>query len=220
MAFIEKQLFRPSENTYTRPVMTHPVGSLLFRSSKRGFDVLAAIALLPFLALAILVLLVLNPRRNPGPLFFAQTRVGRNGMPFRLVKFRTMVGDQDAIKFADQEQSRITPFGMALRNKRVDELPQILNVLRGEMSFVGPRPEQVPFVEEYCAKIPAYAERHLVRPGISGLAQVEHGYTSDVKGTRGKLKYDLIYIRQSGFRMEAYVIWRTLITIISGFGAK
>ncbi|MGB0797699.1 MAG: sugar transferase [Planktomarina sp.] len=208
------------KNTYFDLQNTKPGGSLIFKAAKRGFDILCALSLLPLLCICALILLILNPKRNPGSLFFVQKRVGKNGRVFPLIKFRTMVGENAVSKFADQEQSRLTQFGMTLRNKRVDEVPQIINVLLGQMSFIGPRPEQEGFVAEYIAAIPGYGDRHMVRPGISGLAQVEHGYTSDVEGTRGKLHYDKVYINNSSFRMEAYVVWRTLATILTGFGAK
>jgi len=195
-------------------------GGTFFWAVKRCFDILFSLALMPVAILCGLVLLILNPFLNPGPLFYTQMRVGRDNRAFAIYKFRTMIGRSDEARFATDESARITSLGQIMRDKRIDEIPQILNALKGEMSFIGPRPEQGKFVEEYSGTLQNYQMRHKVRPGISGLAQVELGYTSDHVGTAGKLKYDLSYIRNSGFRMEAYVIWRTLVTVFTGYGAK
>ncbi|WP_438955794.1 sugar transferase [Cognatiyoonia sp.] len=195
-------------------------GSAAFWITKRVADLFVSFALLPLGCFACLILLILNPFLNPGSLFFSQTRVGKRGQLFNIYKFRTMIGDAAEYKFAVDETNRITPFGRFMRQFRIDELPQALNVLKGEMSFIGPRPEQPNFVEQYRVQIKSYDHRHLIRPGITGLAQVEMGYTYDEHGTKGKLKYDLQYLKKSGFRMEFYIIWETLITIFTGFGAK
>lgn len=122
-------------------------------------------------------------------------------------------------RFAIDEARRIGGLGRFLRRYRIDELPQILNVMRGEMSLIGPRPEQPEFAKEYEHCLPDYNDRHIVRPGLSGLSQVIQGYTSDADGTARKLALDLRYIRKSGFRMEAYILWRTLVTVATGQGA-
>ncbi|MGC1503699.1 MAG: sugar transferase [Sulfitobacter sp.] len=168
---------------------------------------------------AALILLVLNPWVNPGPLWYWQKRVGRHDTLFVMLKFRTMRPKIGQAKFAVAEGHRITDFGAFLRRFRIDELPQIINVLRGEMSLIGPRPEQPEFARQYRLSLPDYNQRHVVRPGVSGLSQVLQGYTSDAQGTRVKLTHDLRYISNSGFRMEAYVFWRTLVTVVTGYGA-
>lgn len=194
-------------------------GTRLFWRFKRLNDLVISVLLLPVLGTAAVLLLVVNPWVNPGPLMFRQTRVGWYDRPFVMLKFRTMRPDAGQARFADAESHRITGFGAILRRFRIDELPQIINVLRGEMSLIGPRPEQPEFARQYRQTLPDYHHRHVVRPGLSGLSQVVQGYTSDDQGTRVKLALDLRYISKSGFRMEAYIFWRTLVTVLTGYGA-
>lgn len=197
-------------------------GTRLFWIAKRGWDIFLALVMLPFVASLGCVILSLNARYNPGPLLYSQIRMGRFGQSFRIYKFRTMAAVPEAgrtPRFAVEETDRISRMGRLLRRSRIDELPQVYNVLRGEMSFIGPRPEQVTFAEEYMRTLPLYHHRHVVRPGLSGLAQIKLGYTADTGGTRKKLDYDLQYISKSGFRMEGYILWRTLITVTTGAGS-
>lgn len=194
-------------------------GTRLFWRFKRLNDLVISVLLLPVLGAAAVLLLVVNPWVNPGPLMFRQTRVGWYDRPFVMLKFRTMRPDAGQARFADAESHRITGFGAILRRFRIDELPQIINVLRGEMSLIGPRPEQPEFARQYRQTLPDYHHRHVVRPGLSGLSQVVQGYTSDDQGTRVKLALDLRYISKSGFRMEAYIFWRTLVAVLTGYGA-
>lgn len=194
-------------------------GTRLFWLIKRMTDLVISVLLLPVLAGVAVILWMLNPWLNPGPLLYCQKRVGQHDSLFVMFKFRTMRPYAGAAKFADAEGHRISGFGGLLRRFRIDELPQIINVLRGEMSLIGPRPEQPEFARQYRQTLPDYHRRHVVRPGLSGLSQVVQGYTSDDQGTRVKLALDLRYISKSGFRMEAYVFWRTLVTVITGYGA-
>ena len=191
----------------------HSSPSRSFLIAKRAIDLGFALILLPFLALISIMLLLANRQFNPGPLFYHQERVGKDEQLFRILKFRTMAGTCDESRFADAESDRINQMGRFLRRTRIDELPQILNVLIGQMSMVGPRPEQVDFYNQYVAQIPGYALRQQVRPGISGLAQLKYGYTSDVVGTARKLKWDLEYIRRQGFGVEGYIIWQTMLFV-------
>lgn len=195
-------------------------GTHLFWMSKRLTDLLLCVVLLPVLGCVTVVLSVANLWLNPGPLVFRQTRVGQHGNLFTIYKFRTMLSGPVEARFADAERHRISPFGHSLRRFRIDELPQVLNVIKGEMSLIGPRPEQPEFVHDYKLALPGYPLRHLVRPGLSGLSQVVQGYTSDTSGTRQKLIHDLRYIAESGFRMEGFVLWRTIVTVLTGFGAR
>ncbi len=194
-------------------------GTALFWGAKRVQDIAFSAALLPVLCAVGLALLLLNPVLNTGALLYMQRRVGQHGRIFTMFKFRTMRPGSAEARFADAEAHRITPLGQFLRRYRLDELPQILNVLRGEMSLIGPRPEQPEFVAQFDLSLPGYHHRHAVRPGLSGLSQVVQGYTSDANGTRRKLALDLRYINRCGFRMEAYVFWRTLVTVATGHGA-
>jgi lipopolysaccharide/colanic/teichoic acid biosynthesis glycosyltransferase len=159
---------------------------------------------------------------SPGPVIFVQERVGKNGRLFRMLKFRSMsiCSRKSGPAFAAAEQARITRVGKFIRKFRLDELPQFLNVLRGEMSLIGPRPEQPGFVREFEASIPYYQLRHLVRPGISGWAQVSQGYASNADETREKLRHDLFYISHYSLWMDLIVVIRTIRTVITGFGAR
>ncbi|MDQ7080722.1 MAG: sugar transferase [Paracoccaceae bacterium] len=196
-------------------------GGKLFWACKRGFDIGVSLLLVFVLIPVAGVLVVLNPFLNKGPLFYIQERMGRNCMPFRAIKFRSMIhvgeilrGHEDPI-----EIERITMLGRLMRKCRIDELPQIINVLKGEMSLIGPRPDYYEHAKVFRASVPGYAERHVIRPGISGLAQVEVGYTQGCEATRKKVAADLHYIRNAGFRMEAWLVWKTLVTIIGFRGA-
>jgi lipopolysaccharide/colanic/teichoic acid biosynthesis glycosyltransferase len=193
----------------------------MFSFAKRVFDIALSIALLPVLAILIVCLIVLNPSMNRGGLFFVQQRMGRDCSPFNAYKFRTMTeascvtrGPNDPL-----ERDRITRLGGFLRSTRLDEVPQILNVLKGDMSLIGPRPDYYDHAVAYLDVIQGYRERHMVRPGISGLAQTEIGYVEGLDATRNKVKADLYYITHAGFALEAWVFWRTLQTVFGRAGS-
>jgi lipopolysaccharide/colanic/teichoic acid biosynthesis glycosyltransferase len=144
------------------------------------------------------------------------------GKQFRIVKFRTMVEDAEAEtgpQWAAKGDVRITAIGRFLRRYRLDELPQLVNVLRGDMTFIGPRPERPFFVERFRRRIPGYAERLRTLPGITGLAQVEHKYDESEEDVRRKLEYDLRYIRERGLGTDLRILWRTVIVVLTGAGA-
>ncbi len=193
-----------------------------FGIAKRAFDLVVAIAALPLIVLTALVLLAINPVWNAGPLFFLQTRMGRDCRPFRAVKFRTMRPANRIMRGPDDplEADRITPLGQFLRRSRIDELPQFFNILAGHMSLIGPRPDYWDHATHYLDSIPAYRQRHIVRPGITGLAQVDGGYAEGIDATVEKTRHDLRYIRGSGIAMELYVLWRTIHVVCTGFGAR
>lgn len=193
-----------------------------YLAAKRIFDILLVVASLPITLPFIGLIALLIRLDSAGPAFFWQERVGRAGKTFCMVKFRSMHIDHghEAPQFAVLEDRRITRLGRWLRRFRLDELPQILNVLRGEMSLIGPRPEQVPFAQLFASEIPLYACRHLVSPGISGWAQVNHGYASGHEETRTKLAYDLYYVKHCSFWLDALIALRTLRTVITGHGAR
>jgi lipopolysaccharide/colanic/teichoic acid biosynthesis glycosyltransferase len=156
-----------------------------------------------------------------GPVIFSQRRIGREGKPFTLYKFRTMRHEPEGTaRFAAREDDRLTRVGRVLRHMRIDELPQLWNVLRGDLSLVGPRPEQGPFVERFSATIPFYTHRHLVRPGITGWAQVNFGYADNEADTVEKLSYDLYYIKHVSPWFDMEVLGRSVWTVLSGFGAR
>lgn len=183
---------------------------------RRLSDLFIALALLPGLLFCMVILFCVNWFFNPGTMFFKQERVGLNGKIFNIYKFRTMrveVANFDP-KFAVDEQDRIGRLGAFMRGSRIDEVPQILNVLKGEMSVVGPRPEQVFFYEAFERSIPDYAKRQSVRPGITGLAQLKYGYTNDEAGTIRKLKWDMEYIHRQGFQIEIHIMWQTFLFVM------
>ena len=214
---------RPARQTGHGAILTaaHPT-TASFRIAKRTFDLVVAIAALPLILLTAFVLLVINPLWNAGPLFFLQIRMGRDCRPFRAMKFRTMRPANRIMRGPDDplEADRITPLGQFLRRSRIDELPQFVNVLAGHMSLIGPRPDYWDHATHYLDSIPAYRQRHTVRPGITGLAQVDGGYAEGVDATVEKTLHDLRYIRGSGLAMELYVLWRTVFVVVTGFGAR
>lgn len=189
---------------------------------KRGLDFAVCAATLP-LWLPLCALLGLAVRcDSPGPALFSQIRVGRDGQPFRLWKLRSMQHHpQDAAaRFARTGDARITRLGRVLRRTRLDELPQLWNVLCGHMSLIGPRPEQQAFVEEFTRRIPAYAYRHLVRPGLTGWAQVQQGYAGSEAETATKLSYDLYYLAHYSIALDLLIAYKTVRIVATGFGAR
>ncbi len=192
-----------------------------FTDAVRRITMIMLAAVLLFLALPILLLLMLAIRlTSPGPAIFRQTRVGKNGVQFTLVKLRTMTVARSseapsAGAWATDEDHRITTLGRVLRRYRLDELPQLWNVIRGELALIGPRPEQVPIVERLERAIPFYAARHTVRPGLTGWAQVNLGYSGSLEGTRAKLQRDLYYVKHRGLRLDLLILWLTLKVILS-----
>ncbi len=196
-------------------------GSAYFWRVKRVADVVVSLLLLPVFAFFALALLLINPKLNRGPLFFHQKRMGQDLVPFTAIKFRSMQPAAAITRSVDDpiEAHRINALGRVIRKTRIDELPQILNVLRGEMSLIGPRPDYFEHAREYVAQIPEYRHRHLVRPGISGLAQVTLGYAEGLDATRAKATADLAYIRNASFALEVRIFWLTLVTVLMRRGA-
>jgi exopolysaccharide biosynthesis polyprenyl glycosylphosphotransferase len=193
------------------------------RIVKRTFDVLAAgIALLLAAPLLLVVALIVRATSS-GPVFFRQLRLGEAGRVFEICKFRTMVehAEKDGVAvWATEDDARVTPIGRVLRRTRLDELPQLWNVLRGDMSVVGPRPERPEFLELLRETVPFWTRRHLVKPGITGWAQVRRGYTADVMGTAEKLSYDLYYLKYRSFLFDLAIATRTFRIVLSGFGSR
>lgn len=191
------------------------------RPSKRLFDLGMCLLLLPVLGMAALLLLLLNPFLNRGSLFFVQRRMGKDCRPFRAYKFRSMT-DAPVIArgaFDALETNRITTLGRILRKSRIDELPQILNVLSGEMSMIGPRPDYYDHAVVYVQQVRGYRQRHDVLPGISGYAQTEVGYVDGLAGLKRKVAADLLYIRRASTRFDLWITWRTLATVLGRQGA-
>lgn len=205
-------------------------GSLIPASAymkiKVFLDWLAAMAVLPLLLPAMATIAVIIKLDSPGPALFAQRRVGFRGHHFTVFKFRTMttsrleVADVRNDAITQNNDHRITRVGRFLRKWRIDELPQIVNVLRGEMSWIGPRPEAVPLSEWYEAEIPFYRYRHIVRPGITGWAQVSQGHVADVASVQKKLNYDFYYIKYFSPWLDMLIGARTIRTMLTGFGSR
>jgi lipopolysaccharide/colanic/teichoic acid biosynthesis glycosyltransferase len=190
--------------------------------AKRLLDVATVIALSPvWLPLAACVALAVR-FDSKGPALYSQPRVGRDGQVFTLWKFRSMVHGLQApgVHFAQAEDPRITRVGRVLRRTRLDELPQLFNVLMGHMSLIGPRPEQTAFVRDFAATIPSYPYRHLVRPGLTGWAQVQQGYADSADATRIKLSYDLYYVAHYSLALDLLIAAKTVKTVCTGFGAR
>lgn len=183
-------------------------------------------ALIVFLPLFALVAIAIK-LDSPGPVFFRQSRVGRGGKEFRVVKFRTMTvthtdhatSSRDDFITQDGDQ-RVTRLGRLLRRSRIDELPQVINILLGEMSWIGPRPEAAALSQWYEQEIPFYRYRHVVMPGITGWAQVNQGHVADLDSIRTKLQYDFFYIRNFSIWLDIAIIAKTVKTVLNGFGHK
>ena len=158
-----------------------------------------------------------------GPIFYRQTRIGLGGEPYEIVKFRSMVQDAEQngkAQWAVKRDPRITRIGAILRKSRLDELPQAFNVLSGEMSFVGPRPERPEFVAQLAEQIPYYNERHRVKPGITGWAQINYPYGASVEDARKKLKYDLYYVKNKSLVFDLLTMLQTVRIILFAEGAR
>lgn len=193
----------------------HPKYRAVAPRSKATLDILVALPI-GILSLPILGLLALIIRRDGGPVFFRQERIGEGGRPITLIKLRTMtVDNSEEAQWASADDPRVTPIGRFLRRTHLDEFPQIINVLRGEMSLVGPRPEQPEFVERLEELIPFYARRHLIKPGITGWAQVRCGYAGSDIGSAWKLSHDLYYLKHRSMSFDLAILCETIRTLFA-----
>jgi lipopolysaccharide/colanic/teichoic acid biosynthesis glycosyltransferase len=160
---------------------------------------------------------------SPGKVLFRQRRTGLNGGEFDLLKFRSMVEDAESKSgptWAREDDPRITRVGRVIRTLRIDELPQLINILKGEMSFVGPRPERPVFVKQLEERIPYYGLRHAIRPGLTGWAQVQYAYSSSVEETEEKLRYDLFYVKNSSILLDMWIVLKTIKVVLQGSGSR
>ena len=200
-------------------------GKVLYGPIKRTLDLGGALALLVVAALPMLAIGLLVRFTSPGPALFRQLRVGVYGRPFEMLKFRTMyLQAQDCSLLenekADEAAGRVTPLGRWLRKFRFDELPQLINVLQGTMSLIGPRPEWTETAGAFFEDIAHYPYRHLVRPGITGWAQVNQGHVTGIEDARLKLELDLYYVKHLSFALDLVIGIRTIMTVLTGYGAK
>jgi lipopolysaccharide/colanic/teichoic acid biosynthesis glycosyltransferase len=185
---------------------------------KRVLDAFMALAGVGLLVAVAPLVLIGNRIANRGPLLYRQPRVGKGGRVFEILKFRTMTPVGGGTVWTTREDPRITPFGAWLRRSHLDELPQVLNVLMGDLSIVGPRPEQPQYVEELSEKIPFYDIRHLVRPGLTGWAQVKYDYGASELDALEKLQYDFYYLRHQSLRLDVRIVGRTLRSVVGRGG--
>lgn len=185
---------------------------------KRAGDITLGLTGLILCSPVIVFLAILIKLTSKGPVFYTQTRVGRFGVPFQIYKFRTMRVDaeKNGAQWAGVKDPRVTWYGGILRKSRLDETPQFVNIVLGHMSFVGPRPERPEFVDKLDKQIPFYACRHLVRPGLTGWAQIWYGYGATVEEARRKLQFDLYYVRHLSVRLDIYIVLRTIVVIARG----
>lgn len=197
-------------------------GRAVSSAAKRIFDVTASALLLVLTAPLIVLFALLVKLDSKGPAFFRQTRVGLFGQPFDVIKLRSMRTDAEAAgaQWATKDDPRVTRIGRFIRKVRIDELPQVWSVLRGEMSFVGPRPERPEFVAELEEHLPYYAERHMVKPGITGWAQINYPYGASIADSRNKLEYDLYYAKNYTPFLDLLILLQTLRVVLWHEGAR
>lgn len=209
----------PDEGVVELPRVQHIAGGLGYRFVKRAFDICACSVALVILAIPMAVIAVRIKRESQGPVIYAQRRVGLNGKVFNLYKFRSMYQDAEVAgaRWAQDGDPRVTPFGKFLRNKRLDEIPQFWNVVKGDMSLIGPRPERPAFHEVFCERIHGWEQRVLVKPGITGLAQVEGGYDLLPKE---KSKIDIEYIEKRSIGLDLKIMLATFGVLKTGEGAR
>ena len=195
----------------------------LYAFVKRIFDCVAAVLGTIILSPLLLLTAILVKLTSKGPALYFQARVGQDGHHFEMYKFRTMKVDAEndtGPVWAAANDTRLTPVGGFLRKTHIDELPQLLNIIKGEMSLIGPRPERPVFVEKFMEEIPNYEKRLAVKPGITGLAQVWHRYDETIEDVKKKLKYDLLYIRRMCFWADFSILLRTVRVVVTGEGAR
>ena len=209
---------RPSSLLFCEGFGTRPSQQLAQRLTSTIVSLIGLLSFLPFFPIVALCVYC----SSPGPIFFSQTRVGLGGRLFKVHKFRTMFMNAEAkgAKWATKGDPRVTRVGSFLRKTRIDEIPQLWNVLRGDMSFVGPRPERPEFVPWLAEQLPFYDLRHAIRPGLTGWAQVRYGYGATLEESREKLAYDLYYLKNKSFGLDLLIMFETIKTIVRRRGAQ
>lgn len=209
-----------------RHMYENDLGSLLppaaYMIIKRFLDIVLVLLMLPFALPIMFLTAIVVFADSRGKVLFTQNRVGQGGREFRIYKFRSMYANSEAngAQLAQIGDQRITRVGQFIRKTRLDELPQFFNILKGDMSLIGPRPEQKVFVEKFEQSIPFYNYRHIVKPGLSGWAQVTHGYASNTDETQIKIEHDFYYIKHFSFSLDLLIAFKTIRIILTGFGAR
>lgn len=222
--FVERIKGNIELNVLHPSIMIFSHGFVKATKNKRLFDIIVSLFILVltspiFISTALLIWLSSFGTR---PIFYKQTRVGLGGKHFSVLKFRSMKVDaeKDGAQFAKKNDARVTLIGRIIRKTRIDELPQLLNVLKGDMSFVGPRPERPEFVKDFIDEIPHYDLRHAVKPGISGWAQICYPYGENIEDTKNKLEFDLYYIKNYSLFLDLTIIFQTVQVVVFGQGAR
>lgn len=216
---IEVSSLQPSWLIFSSGFRVNPTFMLLRRLLSLLISIICLVVISPLLPLISLLIKL----TSPGPVIYRQKRVGRNGGVFTCYKFRTMRADAEAsggAKWADDDDPRVTKVGCWLRRTRLDEIPQLINVLRGDMGFVGPRPERPEFVEWLSREIPYYHLRHIIRPGVTGWAQVRYQYGASLEEAKEKLKYDLYYIKNVSLSLDLLIFAESLKIVLLGRGSR
>jgi sugar transferase (PEP-CTERM system associated) len=215
---VSLSMIRPSWLIFTGPGRTAKFASLARTVVHRLAALIGALLSLPI----VIVTAILIKLDSRGPIFYKQERVGKNGRTFVLTKFRSMKVDaeKEGPVWASKGDDRTTRVGRVIRKIRVDEIPQFWNILKGEMSFVGPRPERPHFVAQLAREIPYYEQRHLIAPGLTGWAQIKYPYGASIEDARQKLQYDLFYIKNHGLVFDAIILFETVKIILFGRGAQ
>jgi len=215
---VSLNMIRPSWLIFTGRGRQTKLSAVTRTAAHRFVALIGLIVSLP-LAIVAAILVKIDSR---GPVFYKQERVGKNGRTFVLAKFRSMRVDaeQDGPVWASKGDSRTTRVGRIIRKIRIDEIPQFWNILKGEMSFVGPRPERPHFVSQLAEEIPFYEQRHLIAPGLTGWAQIKYPYGASIEDARQKLQYDLFYIKNHSLVLDAYIMFDTIKIILFGRGAQ
>jgi exopolysaccharide biosynthesis polyprenyl glycosylphosphotransferase len=194
-----------------------------FQEFKRAFDIVVAVSLLILTAPLMAMAMVLIKIVSPGPVFYRQERVGLKGKIFQIYKLRTMklnAEKETGPIWAKENDPRLIKFGAIIRKTHIDEIPQLINVLKGEMSMIGPRPERPFFVRHLDKEIPDYQKRLAVKPGITGLAQVLHKYDETIEDVKRKVKFDLLYIRKMCLMVDMRILGMTVVSVLTGKGAR
>jgi exopolysaccharide biosynthesis polyprenyl glycosylphosphotransferase len=215
---VSLSMMRPSWLIFTGPGRQKRFAALMRTIVHRLAALIGAILSLPI----IIVTAILIKLESRGPVFYKQERVGKNGRTFVLTKFRSMKVDaeKEGPVWASKGDDRTTRVGRVIRKVRVDEIPQFWNILKGEMNFVGPRPERPHFVAQLAEEIPYYQQRHLIAPGLTGWAQIKYPYGASIEDARQKLQYDLFYIKNHGLVFDAIILFETVKIILFGRGAQ
>jgi len=215
---VSLSMIRPSWLIFTGPGRKARLASITRTTAHRLAALIGALLSLPI----VIVTAILIKLDSRGPIFYKQERVGKNGRTFVLTKFRSMKVDaeKEGPVWASKRDDRTTRVGRIIRKVRVDEIPQFWNILRGEMSFVGPRPERPHFVAQLAQEIPYYEQRHLIAPGLTGWAQIKYPYGASIDDARQKLQYDLFYIKNHGLVLDAIILFETVKIILFGRGAQ